>query len=103
MEVYEKVVQAIKETNTLSWHIKNLGKLKLKTEDDILISQIEKAIKGLQFLYSHCEHKSEPGSIDKLKRPEIKDLFDYCNNKIGFKKPEWQILAERHGWLPPKK
>ena len=30
------------------------------------------------------------------------DLEDYCMKRIQSKKPEWQILAERHGWVKPE-
>jgi hypothetical protein len=30
------------------------------------------------------------------------ELDDYCMKIIASGKPEWQVIAENHGWTPPK-
>lgn len=108
MTVYEKVVEAIHETKTLAWHITNFGKIRLKTEDIELIKALDGVIESLQRDYTHisknkslpvCLNKDTTGSL----KDELKVLYSYCNKNIQKKKPEWQVLAERYGWLPPQK
>lgn len=90
------------ETKTLASHITSLGKIKISTEDSNLKQSLDIVILELQRAHANSKSKSTPVSIEKSQIPEIKMLLNYCQKAVGSKKPEWQIMAERNGWIPPK-
>lgn len=81
----------------------NLIKCYYDTEDYVL--------KGL--LHEYCNLISEVSSLtsrrlpshvsDCIQRAEPRrgSLIEYCNNIVQSGKPEWQVIAEKHGWRPP--
>jgi hypothetical protein len=79
-----------------------LGKILNSSEDTSLNKLIEIIIKELQLSHLKSKNKSTPLSLEKSTATEVTQLIEYCNLAVGCKKPEWQILAERHGWTPPK-
>jgi hypothetical protein len=36
----------------------------------------------------------------QLKVEPFKSVVEYCQKCIGSTKPQWQIIAEHHGWGP---
>ncbi|AUT76104.1 hypothetical protein C2L64_44570 [Paraburkholderia hospita] len=90
-------------------HITNLGKIQAKTEDGQLAALLGKVVTGLQHTHRNAvasklkvKGLTTPGNLYDLADPEIKQLIHYCNTLIPAKKPEWQVIAERHGWTPPQ-
>jgi len=102
MTPYELVIRSLTETKTLLKHILSLGKIRQSTEDLILLNKLDKVISQLQHAHSTSKSKSTPISLERKSSSEIEELVKYCLHTIGTRKPEWQILAERNGWIPGK-
>lgn len=102
MSCYEKTLKSLKEVKTFSSHITALGKILNSSEDTSLNQLLEFLIKELQLSHLKSKNKSTPLSLEKATATEVTRLIEYCKLAVGSKKPEWQILAERHGWTPPK-
>ncbi|WP_215398249.1 hypothetical protein [Rheinheimera oceanensis] len=100
MSAYEDVVKIAAEFKTFPSLITALGKVRAKTEDSNLIASIDALILELQRGHAGAKNKSMPVCMEKFTLNEAKNLLTYCKRAIGTKKPEWQILAERHGWAP---
>lgn len=102
MTTYEEVIAALKDMRPVASHIKNLGKLMNKTEDQTLKTALGRVITTLQQSHANPKviGKSTPGNLYNTKDLKIKDLISYCEKLIGMKIPEWQVLAERNGWAP---
>lgn len=56
----------------------------------------------LQRRHMDSYNKSTPVSLERWNNQIVQNLIQYCNYMIGEKKPEWQVLAEQHGWIPPQ-
>lgn len=102
MNLYEKTIETISSTKTFLSHIKDLDKIKQSTEDQSLKNGIKNVIIELTNIYARVKVKSIPVSLEAVNSRHISVLIKYCNKCIGSKKPEWQIIAERHGWVPNK-
>lgn len=104
MNTYDKTLQSLCETKSVSSHIKSLGKIKVETEDTLLKQRLDDAITELQALYANPKNKNKslPISLEKGTSSDVQELIKYTKQAIGYKKPEWQILAERNGWQPSK-
>jgi hypothetical protein len=89
------------EVKTLSSHMTALGKIRADSEDDALNGVIDNLIRELQYAHANSKNKSTPTSLAAGTSSEVQAIIGYCKKAIGTKKPEWQILAERHGWNPP--
>ena len=100
MNIHEEVLESISEFKTISTHITALGKLRLKTEDAMLVKGIDSVISQLQLAHNQVKSKSTPISVEKANIRAANELVSYCRKIIGTKKPEWQIVAERNGWGP---
>lgn len=103
--MYKETVTELEEINTPLQHIKKLGVIMRKTEDDTLKKLIDNVIIELQRYLAHpkAKNKSIPGNLVNSQQQVIQDLFKYCSQFIKTTKPEWQVLAERNGWTPPTK
>lgn len=82
-----------------------LIKLKLSTEDekvheyiDSLIEHINEA-KRLHYKRLYMASSEEFKVIEALNA----EIIEYCDKILNTNKPEWMILAERNGWIPPDK
>jgi len=101
LKSYEDVLKSAKEAKTIAAHITALGKVRSKTEDQVLLNKIDEAIEFLQRAHaSATKGKSTPTCLDKVTDSSVKDLVEHCNKAIAAKKPEWQVIAERNGWVP---
>lgn len=102
MTTYEEIISALKDIRTVSSHITNLGKVMNKTEDQQLKSLLGNVVTSLQNAHANpnVKGKSTPGSLYNATDIGIKQVIQYCESLIVAKKPEWQVLAERHGWGP---
>jgi len=105
---YEDAIAALKTARTLTAHITGLAKLQTKVEDDRLSSLLSTVILDLRTAHANAaasktkvRGKTTPGNLYSATNPSIVDLIKYCEALIGTKKPEWQVMAERHGWTPP--
>jgi len=100
MSSYEDVLESLANFRTLAAHITALGKIRLETEDEKLKKGIEAVIYQLQIAHAQVKSKSIPVSVENSNIQAANVLIAYCNQVIGTRKPEWQILAERNGWVP---
>ena len=104
MTVYQKVLYELDKSQSITQKHNNLTKIIYSTEDNILIS----------LLLNYCELL---GRLEKFKKvnmhskaqdiiakgiPVKENIIAYCTDAISKGKPEWQIMAERNGWTPPK-
>ncbi len=102
MSSYEKTLNSIKEIKTAASHLTALGKVRATSEDKNLVQAIDALVRELQSSHAGSKNKSTPFALEASTAPVAINLIRYCNQAIGSKKPEWQILAERNGWTPPK-
>ena len=104
MNVYTKVLIELAKSTSIQARYNSLIKIYYSTEDcklkdlihkysDYLLSANDKILKSC---YSACE------SILTESEPAKTALIDYCNEVKMSGKLEWQVLAERYGWKPPK-
>ena len=104
LNLYEDILKTTKEVKTIADHITALGKVRAKTEDNILLDKIDKVIGSLQISHTKLtKGKSTPICLYKAKDIKVKALIDYCEKAVALKKPEWQVIAERNGWAPEKR
>ncbi|MEL5451726.1 hypothetical protein PTR41_17805 [Serratia bockelmannii] len=101
--MYQETIDVIKKTKTIATHIKNLGTIMMSTEDPELKVLIGHSITLLQQNHSNSKvkGKSTPENLYNTSLPIIKKIIAYCERFIQAKQPEWQVLALRHGWMPP--
>ncbi|WP_025095567.1 hypothetical protein [Acinetobacter soli] len=100
--MYEETISSLKDLKTISSHIKNLGTIMNKSEDQELKKLLAALIMDLQKMHVRPDfrYKSTPLNLINGKNSEIEDLINYCKKFIIQQKPEWQVLAERNGWSP---
>lgn len=101
MTNYEKAIRTVTEVKTLKSHMESLGKVMALSEDGQLTQLISQVIWGLQYQFQNSTSKSMPTSLLFHPIPPTIQMVEYCKQQMRFKKPEWQVLAERNGWLPP--
>jgi hypothetical protein len=103
---YESVLGALVDHANLASTINKLNKVLITTQDPDLrklispvVSRVEKELRDLP-----NDKKSLKGSFRQaLKDEPYKSIVDYCQKCISSTKPQWQIIAERHGWGPKTK
>lgn len=100
--MYEKTISELKDLKSIASHITSLGKLMNKTEDTQLQKLLADVIHKLQNAHANpkVKAKSTPVALIDSTSNVIKALIRYCTTFIKAQKPEWQVLAERHGWAP---
>lgn len=102
MNSYDKTIKSVTEVKTLVAHMTSLGQIMATSEDTSLFDLITEVVMALQYQHQHSMAKSTPTSLLFHPIPPTVRLVDYCRRKIMLKKPEWQVLAERNGWTPPR-
>ena len=102
MSNYNKAIRTATEVKTISSHMVSLGKIRAASEDEQLNYFIARLIFALQYQHEQSKAKSTPTSLTFNQLEETFRLIEYCNYQNRLKKPEWQIVAERNGWSPPR-
>ena len=103
MTVYKKCLLEISKQASFTSKHNNLMKFYYETEDYKLKDLIRRYAECLAEaghyqkakLPSHCQRVIQ--NAEQFKRM----LENYCQEVEMSRKPEWQILAERYGWIPP--
>ena len=100
---YQSVLGALVDYGTLASIINKLNRVLIATEDTDLKKLIEPVVarvdKVLRDLPSGKQ--SVRASLrQQLKVEPFKSVVEYCEKCIGTTKPQWQIIAEHHGWGP---
>lgn len=101
--MYQETIDSLKKMQTRAQHIKKLGDILNKTEDQKLKQLIKPLINGIQAVLAHPKTigKTIPVALFDEGDNVIVNLKTYCAQFVAVQKPEWQVLAERHGWTPP--
>jgi len=100
---YESVLGTLVDYGTLASIINKFNRVHITTEDADLRKLIEPVIAGIDKVLRDLpiSKKSVRASLrQQLKVEPYKSVVEYCQKCIGSKKPQWQIIAERHGWGP---
>ena len=73
------------------------------TEDPTLKKLLAPVVGKLNeaFRNSSGAAASRKAQLNVLVEP-YKSLHYYCTCRVQEAKPQWQVLAEKHGWVPPK-
>lgn len=97
--IYKLTIEALMTRGTLAAFSNRLTKIWVAAEDPVLkkslgfiLREIDKSIKAV---------RGKAGQIIPAEDPDCMKIVDYCQKVISSKKPEWQIVAEQHGWTPP--
>ena len=101
MNSYEKAVKTVAEVKTIPSHMAALGKIRAASEDPQFMYLIQSLVVALQYPHLHGTDKGVPTSLTFWPLPETQRLLEYCNYQNRMKKAEWQVIAEREGWIPP--
>jgi hypothetical protein len=107
MTTYEETIAALQSMRSIAAHLTALQKIRVKTEDTQLEKLLGNALTSLQNGYALAAAKKSPGlttptALADGNDADVKAVIAYCQTHIGTSKPEWQVLAERHGWTPPQ-
>lgn len=99
---YQKVIEACTGLATVSSIQNKLNSIASSTEDAVLKRLLATAIGHLEQTYraalSRKIHNQKSNA--SLQVSPFKELAAYCKDRISEKKPQWQVLAERHNWGP---
>ncbi|MCZ8164981.1 hypothetical protein [Silanimonas sp.] len=104
MNSYEKTLITVAEVKTINAHMVSLGKIRATSEDQELgfyIASLVLHLQQQQQQLGQMRQKSIPTSLTFYPTYEVSRLVQYCQYQLASSKPEWQILAERHGWIRP--
>ena len=101
MSIYAKTLKSVREVKTISAHMVALGKIYASSEDELLNQHIQAVVTTLEFPFKHGTGRSTPTSLTFQILPQTYWLIEYGKSQRASKKPEWQILAEQNGWIPP--
>jgi hypothetical protein len=100
---YQSVLGALVDHANLPSIINKLNKVSIATEDVPLRKAIQSVVRHLeeQWRDTPSSQKSAKGSLrPHLAKEPYKSTVEYCQRCIDSTKPQWQIIAERHGWGP---
>jgi len=100
---YQSVLGALVDYGTLAAMINKLNRVLIATEDadlkkliEPVITRVEKVLRDLP----HGKQSMKTSLRQQLKVEPFKSVAEYCQQCIGSTKPQWQIVAEHHGWGP---
>ena len=99
---YQQVIEACRALATVDAIQRKLTKVHSSTDDPKLRALLAPAIQNLETTYRAAVSRkiaSQKVTVN-LSVPPFKALADYCASCIASIKPQWQILAEQHGWAP---
>lgn len=96
---YQAVLTALLDQSTVTALINKLNKVVVATEDMTLRKGLWQVLQVLNQAATLQTKKSSVGAV-RLDDPRYKPLADYCQISINSIKPQWQVIAEQHGWGP---
>ena len=100
---YQSVLGALVDYGSLASIINKLNRVLIATEDTHLKKLIEPVVARVDKVLRDLPNgkKSVKASCrQQLKVEPFKSVVEYCQKCIGSTKPQWQIIAEHHGWGP---
>ncbi|MNJ50293.1 hypothetical protein D3C77_455600 [compost metagenome] len=102
MTIYEETLEALKTFKTPKAHITSLGKILNKAEDQSLKKSINTVVQQLTIFASKSKSSTPISLVQKNEVEAVVNLVKYLMPFIRTKQPEWQVIALREGWTPPK-
>lgn len=102
MTIYEETLEALKAFKSAKAHITSLGKILNKTEDQLLKKSLNAVILQLTSFVLKSKDSTPMSLVQKKEVMPIISLINYMMPFIPAKQPEWQVIALREGWTPPK-
>lgn len=105
MSEYKSVIDQFNALDTLSQHIKKLGKIANACLDPRLKKGLlEVVIPYLQRSHANAKvGKGTPVQISSWTQADTKNAYNYCISKVGQNRPSWYDAALADGWTPPAK
>ncbi|WMD23282.1 hypothetical protein RAS12_13200 [Achromobacter seleniivolatilans] len=98
---YSKTLEALMVSAQVRARANKFIAIYTTTEDLDLRIQLDSAIKLLSSNeYTQGVAPTSAGDRLNLDHPQWKPLRSFCEDAIASQKPEWQVIAERHGWQP---
>ena len=97
---YEDTLRAMLDHSTTNTLINKLNKVFVATEDTDLRKLLAPVIRTFKEAAT-LQTKQVAGAVS-VNDPRYRPLVDYCRQCINSVKPQWQIIAERHGWGPKR-
>ena len=100
---YQSVLGALVDYGTLASIINKLNRVLIATEDTDLKKLIEPVVARVDKVLRDLPSgkKSVKASLrQQLKVEPFKSVVEYCQKCIASTTPQWQIIAEHHGWGP---
>lgn len=115
MKHYKNALLALKSSATPTAKQNKFTKISLETSDEVLKELTGRVAKmysyHLKSGHSRLVAESHPmrgmiptnwrewGAMQKAVNSE---LLEYINLCLANNKPEWMVMAEKHGWTPPR-
>ncbi|RJF96922.1 hypothetical protein D3870_21380 [Noviherbaspirillum cavernae] len=90
---YVDTIEAITSLATVTSIRNKLSKVRARTEDQRLAGLLDTAIRLLDTSGVRATFTLN------LTKPEYGKLHAYCKAVVDSIKPQWQIVAERNGWV----
>lgn len=96
---YQVVLAALVGHATLASTINKVTKVWAATEDTKFKAALGKLINHLK---AGARDQAKPNAVVSLHLgvTPYKEIFEYCERCLHSIKPQWQIIAEQHGWMP---
>jgi len=102
MKHYQSTLKVATIVGTFAATMKALSKIKADTEDAELQRLLDEAITHLQNANAAHGRGVVPSALEKHTDSRAKNLISYCRKRTKDALPEWQVIAMKHGWTPPK-
>jgi hypothetical protein len=98
---YNKVIEACTSLATIASIQNKLNRIYISTEDNQLQSLLKPALVNLVTVQREAVSRkvSSHKSQCNLGNSPFKELAIYCKKTLASSKPQWQVLAERNGWV----
>jgi hypothetical protein len=100
---YQSVLGTLVDYGTLPSIINKLNRVIIATEDTDLrkliepvVTRVDKALRDLP----NGKKSMRVSLRQQLTVKPFKSVVEYCQKCIDSTKPQWQIIAEHHGWGP---
>ncbi len=99
---YRQVIEACTSIAPLTQVQNKLNKVFVATEDPSLKKLLAPVLAKLNEAF-----RNSSGAASRKIKPNLlvepyKSLHYYCAYCVQQAKPQWQIIAEKHGWVAPK-
>ena len=96
---YQTVLAALVSHATVASTINKITKIWAATEDAKLKAALGELIVHLKAV---ARDQSKPNAVGsfQLNATPYKEIARYCQKCVQSLKPQWQIIAEQHGWAP---